>query len=162
MNKDREIIRGDRVSALGVTYTVKEVLYQDHFGDHPAAPGSDFWGYDIEFTDTSGAYHHWKQNQDGGSAFRWDGRAWSPIVPEEADGCPVPGHRIQILHWYRNDFGFTAWIELWPVEYNGLVKLKIFNQEEYKIWESHYTGPDAVSRARIDLITRAAGVWTED
>lgn len=161
MNKSRELKHGDRVSALGITCTIADVLYQDHFGDRPDAPGSDCWGYDVEFTDTHGAYHHWKQNQDGGSAFRWNGRTWAAIVPEDPPASPVSGTGVQILRRFRNDFGFTAWIEQWPEAYGNQVRLKIFNQYDYKIWESHYDGHDTISRARTDLITRAAGVWTE-
>lgn len=159
MNSTKELKHGDRVSALGLTCTIDVVLYQDHYGDRPPAPGSDCWGYDVEFTDTNGRYHHWKQNQDGGSAFRWDGRAWSPVTPMNLDTRP---DTVRIVRRFRNDFGFTAWIEQWPESYQNIVKLKIFNADDYKVWESHYDGYNAVSRAKIDLITRAAGIWTED
>lgn len=58
---------GDRISAYGLTFTVNKILYQDYYGPREAVhPCSDCWGYDIEFTDNLGNYHHWKQNQDGG------------------------------------------------------------------------------------------------
>lgn len=68
---------GDRITAAGRSFVVGSVLYQDWYGARSdAGPGSDCWGYDVEFKDTKGAYHHWKQNQDGGHAERWNGRAW--------------------------------------------------------------------------------------
>jgi len=57
---------GDKIRALGVMFTVGEILYQDYNGDRDQAGGGDCWGYDIEFIDTDGIYHHWKQNQDHG------------------------------------------------------------------------------------------------
>jgi len=58
---------GDRITALGYTFTVGEILYQDYYGPREAVPPcSDCWGYDIEFLDPLGNYHHWKQNQDKG------------------------------------------------------------------------------------------------
>ena len=62
---------GDRISAFGYTFTVATILYQDYYGPREdAAPGSDWWGYDIEFKDPDGRYHHWKQNQDFGKLIR--------------------------------------------------------------------------------------------
>ena len=62
---------GDRITAYGQTFTVDRILYQDYFGPREAVhPASDFWGYDVEFTDNAGNYHHWKQNQDGGTITR--------------------------------------------------------------------------------------------
>ena len=58
---------GDRITAFGLTFTVGEILYQDYFGERDERnPRSDWWGYDVEFKDPAGNYHHWKQNQDGG------------------------------------------------------------------------------------------------
>lgn len=83
----KQIEHGDRISALGQSFVVDEILYQDYFGSRAdAAPGSDWFGYDIEFTDPQGRYHHWKQNQDLGQAARWDGRSWRPY---NVDGYPV-------------------------------------------------------------------------
>lgn len=65
------IEHGDRVTALGMTFTVDKILYQDCCGGT----------WDIEFIDPRGAYHHWKQNLDGGTAARWNGRTWAPLVP---------------------------------------------------------------------------------
>ena len=81
MNSTRSINHGDKITAMGLSFTVDRILYQDHFGDRPPVPGSDCWGYDVEFIDTHGNYHPWKQNQDGGTASRWNGRSWQPIVP---------------------------------------------------------------------------------
>lgn len=86
MESNRKLQHGDRITALGITCTIDRILYLDHFGDRPPAPGSDMWGYDVELIDTRGNYRHWKQNQDGGAAFRWNGRAWQPIVPGQNAG----------------------------------------------------------------------------
>ena len=62
---------GDRITAYGYTFTVGKILYQDYYGPREAVhPMSDCWGYDVEFTDTEGRYHHWKQNQDHGWVIR--------------------------------------------------------------------------------------------
>lgn len=64
---DKPIKPGDRITAFGRTFTVGEIFYQEYWGEREDAPaGSDCWGYDIEFDDVQGRYHHWKQNQDGG------------------------------------------------------------------------------------------------
>ena len=86
MESNRKLQHGDRITALGITCTIDRILDLDHFGDRPPAPGSDMWGYDVELIDTRGNYRHWKQNQDGGAAFRWNGRAWQPIVPGQNAG----------------------------------------------------------------------------
>lgn len=70
---------GDKVTALGLSFTIDRVLSQDYFGDAPPSPYSDFWGFDCEFIDTKGQYHHWKQNQDSGAAYRWNGRNWKEV-----------------------------------------------------------------------------------
>lgn len=51
------IMPGDAVTAYGKTYTVDRVLYSEYW---------DRYGYDIEFIDPRGGYHHWKQWDDGG------------------------------------------------------------------------------------------------
>lgn len=48
---------GDKVECMGMVVEIGKILYQD------------FWppyGWDIEFLDTRGWYHHWKQWDDGG------------------------------------------------------------------------------------------------
>ena len=81
------IMHGDRITALGISCVVDRVLYQDYYGSRSAAgPRSDCWGYDAEFIDTKGRYHHWKQNQDLGQIARWDGQAWRTY---NVDGVPV-------------------------------------------------------------------------
>lgn len=48
---------GSIVTALGHSYKIARILY------------SECWerdGYDIEFLDPYGGYHHWKQWDDGG------------------------------------------------------------------------------------------------
>ena len=47
---------GDAITALGHTYTVGKIIYQDCFDGN----------YDVEFLDASGGYHHWKSEFDGG------------------------------------------------------------------------------------------------
>ena len=62
---------GDVIRAYGLSFTIAKIFYQDWYGPRDAAPEcSDFWGYDVEFRDTEGRYHHWKQNEDGGDVIR--------------------------------------------------------------------------------------------
>ena len=49
---------GDKVTACGHTYTIAKILFQGYW---------DRYGWDIEFIDSKGNYHHWKQEQDGGN-----------------------------------------------------------------------------------------------
>ena len=51
-----KICVGDSISALGYTFEVDKIIYQDCFNGN----------YDIEFLDPSGGYHHWKSEFDGG------------------------------------------------------------------------------------------------
>lgn len=82
-----QIQHGDRITAYGVTFTVEKILYQEYWGDRKdERPRSDFWGYDCEFIDTDGQYHHWEQNLDCGTAARWNGRCWAPY---NENGFPV-------------------------------------------------------------------------
>ena len=75
-----KILPGDKISALGEKAIVDKIIYQDFFGyKRAAAPGSDCFGFDIEFIDTKGNYRHWKQNQDGGNVARWNGRTWKEL-----------------------------------------------------------------------------------
>lgn len=81
------IMHGDKITALGLSFVVDNILFQDYYGSRTDAhPCSDCWGYDAEFIDTKGNYHHWKQNQDLGQAARWNGRAWQAY---NVDGVPV-------------------------------------------------------------------------
>lgn len=58
MNKNFANVEiGSVVSALGIKVTIEKILYSEYW---------DRYGYDIEFTDTKGKYHHWKQDLDGG------------------------------------------------------------------------------------------------
>lgn len=71
---------GDRITVDGVSFCIDTILHQDYYGPRSAAPvGSDWFGGDVEFKDRHGNYHHWKQNQDGGTASRWNGREWKEI-----------------------------------------------------------------------------------
>ena len=47
---------GDSITALGFTFEVGEIIYQDYFKGN----------YDVEFLDPRGGYHHWKSEFDGG------------------------------------------------------------------------------------------------
>lgn len=70
MNYEKRVRPGDMISAMGCTFTVGKILYQDYNGDRDQAGGGDCWGYDVEFLDDRGGYHHWKQNQDHGDVIR--------------------------------------------------------------------------------------------
>ena len=52
-----KIVPGDVITALGHSFTVWIIYYQDHMD------GS----YDVEFIDDQLRYHHWKQEYDGGN-----------------------------------------------------------------------------------------------
>lgn len=52
---------GDSISALGYTFKVEKILNQEWW---------DRYGYDVEFLDDRGNYHHWKQGEDGGEVIR--------------------------------------------------------------------------------------------
>lgn len=47
---------GDKITALGLTFEVGKILYQDCYKGN----------YDVEFLDVCGGYHHWKSEFDGG------------------------------------------------------------------------------------------------
>ena len=47
---------GDSITALGHTFEVAQVIYQDCYQGN----------YDVEFLDPRGGYHHWKSEFDGG------------------------------------------------------------------------------------------------
>ena len=80
MERNTKTLRhGDKVTALGLSFTIDHVLTCDFYGDAPLSPYSDFWGGDCEFIDTKGKYHHWKQNQDKGIVERWNGKRWRLI-----------------------------------------------------------------------------------
>ncbi len=51
-----KICVGDLISALGYTYRVGRIIYQDCYDGN----------YDVEFLDSDGNYHHWKSQFDGG------------------------------------------------------------------------------------------------
>lgn len=72
MTTENCIKPGDKISAMGFTITVGSILFQDYHGNKEQAGGGDCWGYDVEFLDVDGCYHHWKQNQDFGEVIRAD------------------------------------------------------------------------------------------
>ena len=47
---------GDSIAALGHTFKVAQIIYQDCYNGN----------YDVEFLDPRGGYHHWKSEFDGG------------------------------------------------------------------------------------------------
>lgn len=70
ITREEKINAGDTIRAMGYSFTVGTVFYQDYFGTKERANGTDWWGYDVEFKDTNGEYHHWLQYQDGGELIR--------------------------------------------------------------------------------------------
>lgn len=54
----KEDLIGATVTALGMTFEIAKVLGNfEYYAD---------WGFNIEFLDPDGNYHHWKQWDDGG------------------------------------------------------------------------------------------------
>ena len=51
---------GDSISALGFTFEVAKIMYQDFYDGQ----------WDVEFLDPKGGYHHWKSEFDGGKIIR--------------------------------------------------------------------------------------------
>lgn len=101
---------GDAISAMGYTFTVGKILHQVYNGDLAHSGGSDCWGYDVEFMDDNGGYHHWKQNQDGGEVVRSDEMKFvfnagelKAIAVESLDeciSCVKSGNTKQALMYY--------------------------------------------------------------
>lgn len=52
---------GDAVIVKNKKYYIAKILYQDYW---------DRFGWDIEFIDDHGGYHHWKQYADHGELIR--------------------------------------------------------------------------------------------
>ena len=51
-----EVSVGDTICALGYSFTVGQIIYQDCFDGK----------YDVEFLDDHDGYHYWKSEFDGG------------------------------------------------------------------------------------------------
>ena len=135
MDNSKAIIPGtDFINAIGYTFPVSKILYQDYYGDRSRAGSSDCWGYDVEFLDTDGRYHHWKQNQDGGGILR--------------------------VRKYSSSTCFTARIDQWIGLYQDEVTLTIFDTYGQKRWNSHYHAGD-VAAALVDLKMHGPGTWFE-
>lgn len=66
----RKVVVGDRIRAVGHTFDVAKILYQDTWMGYDDRDGADRSEkspmYDVEFLDRFGGYHHWKSNLDGG------------------------------------------------------------------------------------------------
>lgn len=60
MDNNTKIFPGDQISAMGHTFSVWSILYQDHIDGM----------YDVEFIDDQDRYHHWKECFDGGQVIR--------------------------------------------------------------------------------------------
>lgn len=56
---------GDIVKVNGIKYEIAEIFYQFY-----SERGADDDGWLIEFIDTKGNYHYWKQYLDGGKLVR--------------------------------------------------------------------------------------------
>lgn len=54
-----KVFPGDKITALGKTYTVWIILYQSFWNKH-----------DVEFMDKEGNYHHWFEADDNGCIIR--------------------------------------------------------------------------------------------
>lgn len=64
---------GNKISALGHTYDVSKILFQDAYmwySNEDKDSNKKVPTYDIEFLDSNGGYHHWKSNLDGGKVIR--------------------------------------------------------------------------------------------
>lgn len=131
MENSRTIRSGDVITSLRHSYTVNKILYQDWYGPREAVPPcSDCWGYDVEFIDTDGHYHHWKQNQDGGHV---------DMLPRE----PIT---------YADIFGRSA-----VLEYDsGSLRLTAKQANGETFWRSTYR---TRKLAEIDLECRFPGLW---
>ena len=71
-----EIKIGDNIAALGYCFKVAKILYQEYYNRD---------GFDCEFIDDKGNYHHWKQWEDGGKVI--------PAIPTEK----------KYIDWYGTD-----------------------------------------------------------
>lgn len=54
---------GDKITALGYTFEVARIMYQDYY--------QGYW--DVEFLDPRGGYHHWKSIYDDGHVIKKGG-----------------------------------------------------------------------------------------
>ena len=92
------VIPGDQISALGHTFTVWSILYQDRIDDI----------YDVEFIDDQDRYHHWKQAEDGGQVIRsgecgayfreTSGAAGLPVIACIRPRRRGPGYTAKIIY----------------------------------------------------------------
>ena len=87
---------GDQITALGLTFTVWSILYQDHCGGT----------YDVEFIDDQDRYHHWKECHDGGTVTR----SGEPGTYYRETSGAAGADMIARIHPRRNGIGCTATI----------------------------------------------------
>lgn len=59
---------GDKIKCGRITATVDRVLACEYLGSRLDQYGEErpWWGFDVEFVDTTGQYRHWEQALDGG------------------------------------------------------------------------------------------------
>lgn len=76
----REAEVGDKVECKGMSFTIKEILFQDCYN----CDYDDSRSYmDLEFKDLNGGYHHWKSHLDGGKIIYKEDTADLSISREE-------------------------------------------------------------------------------
>ena len=94
MESTERVYPGDQISALGHTFTVWSILYQDHLCGT----------YDVEFIDDQDRYHHWKEDSDGGHVVRSGAPGAYFREASGTAGSPV----IACIRPRRHGNGYTA------------------------------------------------------
>lgn len=126
-----KVFPGDRITALGHTFTVWYILYQDHLCDT----------YDVEFIDDHDRYHHWKQEYDGGTVireglpakyFRETSGADSshPIARIKPRKNNMPGVVAEIL---RPD-GHGIWLGSFSTEESAMKAIRDYSATNRLVW----------------------------
>ena len=128
MDTSTKIYPGDQISALGHTFTVWSILYQDHLDG----------AYDVEFIDDHDRYHHWKECYDGGTVIRSGMPGTYYRETSGAAGCDM----IAYVHPRRSGIGCTAtiikrdgpdvWLGSFRTEEDALKALR--NQTSPLVW----------------------------
>ena len=127
-----KVFPGDRISALGYTFTVWSILYQDHLC------GS----YDVEFIDDCGRYHHWKEDCDGGRLIRegLPAKYYRETSGAEGDAYPIarikprkngrPGVVAEILR----PAGQDVWLGSFSTEESAMQAIEKHSAAAGLIW----------------------------